>query len=147
MFTIANGIILKGKDLVPTRENIVVDDGRIIEIGKGFLEGKIIDVDGSVVCPSFINGHMHIGDSIIKDEGYGEGQIGTAYIDWGIINDTYKNCPSKNIADKVANDFKAKGYYVYIQRMGFGNKRIPEGTPTCYRIYEKPRQYNNWDEL
>lgn len=71
MFTIANGIILKGKDLVPTRENIVVDDGRIIEIGKGFLEGKIIDVDGSVVCPSFINGHMHIGDSIIKDEGYG----------------------------------------------------------------------------
>lgn len=78
---------------------------------------------------------------------YGEGQIGTAYIDWGIINDTYKNCPSKNIADKVANDFKAKCYYVYIQRMGFGNKRIPEGTPTCYRIYEKPRQYNNWDEL
>ena len=78
---------------------------------------------------------------------YGEGQVGTAYIDWGIINDTYKNCSSKNIADKVANDFKTKGYYVYIQRMGFGNKRIPEGTPTCYRIYEKPRQYTNWDEL
>ena len=78
---------------------------------------------------------------------YGEGQVGTAYIDWGIINDTYKNCSSKNIADMVANDFKTKGYYVYIQRMGFGNKRIPEGTPTCYRIYVKPRQYNNWDEL
>ncbi len=71
MFTIANGIILKGKDLVPTRENIVVDSGKIIEIGKESLEGKIIDVDGAVVCPSFINGHMHIGDSIIKDEGYG----------------------------------------------------------------------------
>ncbi len=71
MFTIANGIILKGKDLVPTRENIVVDEGKIIEIGKESLEGKIIDVDGAVVCPSFINGHMHIGDSIIKDEGYG----------------------------------------------------------------------------
>ena len=78
---------------------------------------------------------------------YGDGQIGTAYIDWGIINDTYKNCPSKCIADKVANDFKAKGYYVYIQRMGFGNKRIPEGTPICYRRYEKQRQYTNWDEL
>lgn len=71
MFTIANGIILKGKDLVPTRENIVVDEGKIIEIGKESSEGKIIDVDGAVVCPSFINGHMHIGDSIIKDEGYG----------------------------------------------------------------------------
>ena len=70
MFTIANGIILKGQNLVPSRENIVVDDGKIIEISKESLEGKIIDVEGAVVCPSFINGHMHIGDSIIKDEGY-----------------------------------------------------------------------------
>ena len=71
MFTIANGIILKGENLIPSRENIVVDDGKIIEIGKDALEGEIIDVDGAVVCPSFINGHIHIGDSIIRDEGYG----------------------------------------------------------------------------
>ncbi|WP_407374514.1 amidohydrolase family protein [Methanobrevibacter sp.] len=71
MFTITNGIILKGHNLVPTKENIVVDDGKIIEMGKDTLEGKIIDVDGAIVCPSFINGHIHIGDSIIKDEGYG----------------------------------------------------------------------------
>ena len=71
MFTITNGIILKGQDLVPTKENIVVDEGKIIEIGKDAAEGKIIDVDGATICPSFINGHMHIGDSIIKDEGYG----------------------------------------------------------------------------
>ena len=71
MFTISNGIILKGQDLVPVRENIVVDDGKIIEISKEAKEGKIIDVDGAIVCPSFINGHIHIGDSIIRDEGYG----------------------------------------------------------------------------
>ena len=71
MFTISNGIILKGQNLVPSKENIVIDDGKIIEIGKELAEGKIIDVEGAVVCPSFINGHMHIGDSIIKDEGYG----------------------------------------------------------------------------
>ena len=70
MFTIANGIILKGQDLTLKKENIVVDEGKIIEIAKESKEGKIIDVDGAVVCPSFINGHMHIGDSIIKDEGY-----------------------------------------------------------------------------
>ena len=57
--------------MLPVRENIVVEDGRIIEISKDANEGKIIDVGGSVVCPSFINGHVHIGDSIIKDEGYG----------------------------------------------------------------------------
>ncbi len=71
MFTISNGIILKGQNLTPVHENIVVDEGRIIEIGKDSKEGKIIDVDGAIVCPSFINGHIHIGDSIIKDEGYG----------------------------------------------------------------------------
>lgn len=70
MFTIANGIILKGQDLTLKKENIVVDEGKIIEIAKESMEGKIIDVDGAIVCPSFINGHMHIGDSIIKDEGY-----------------------------------------------------------------------------
>lgn len=71
MFTITNGIILKGQDLTLKKENIVVDEGKIVEIGKESREGKIIDVDGAIVCPSFINGHMHIGDSIIKDEGYG----------------------------------------------------------------------------
>ncbi len=71
MFTISNGIILKGQNLIPVRENITVDDGRIIEISKDTQEGKLIDVDGAIVCPSFINGHVHIGDSIIGDEGYG----------------------------------------------------------------------------
>ena len=70
MFTITNGIILKGQNLTPIKENIVVDDGKIIDIGKELKEGKIIDVSGAVVCPSFINGHIHIGDSIIKDECY-----------------------------------------------------------------------------
>ena len=54
MFTITNGIILKGQDLTLTKENIVVDDGIIIDIGKDSMEGKIIDVDGAVVCPSCI---------------------------------------------------------------------------------------------
>jgi cytosine/adenosine deaminase-related metal-dependent hydrolase len=71
MFTISDGIILKGRNLNPVRENIVVDGGKIIEISKDAREGKIIDAEGAVVCPSFINGHIHIGDSIIKDEGYG----------------------------------------------------------------------------
>ena len=70
MFTISNGIILKGQDLQAVRENIVVDDGKIIEISKDAHEGKIIDIDGAIVSPSFINAHTHIGDSIIKDEGY-----------------------------------------------------------------------------
>ncbi|WP_296795978.1 amidohydrolase family protein [uncultured Methanobrevibacter sp.] len=71
MFTITNGIILRGLNLVPVKSNITIDDGIIIDISKDTNEGKIIDVDGAVIAPSFLNGHTHIGDSIIKDEGYG----------------------------------------------------------------------------
>lgn len=81
-----------------------------------------------------------------KDK-HGEGTVGTAYIDWGITGDFYQNCPAKCVADKVARAFKDKGYYVYVQRMGFGNRRILEGTPISYRIYKEARKYNNWDEL
>ena len=71
MFTITNGIILRGLNLEPVKSNITVDDGIIINISKDSKEGRLIDVDGAIVCPSFLNGHTHIGDSIIKDEGYG----------------------------------------------------------------------------
>lgn len=71
MLTIKDGIVLKGQDLTPVRENIVIDDGKIIEMAKDVCEGKIIDATDSIVCPTFLNGHTHIGDSIIKDECYG----------------------------------------------------------------------------
>ena len=72
MKTIANGLVLKGIDLNPVKENIVIDDeNKIVEISKDAKEGEIIDADGKIVCPRFINAHTHIGDSIIKDEGDG----------------------------------------------------------------------------
>ena len=72
MKTIANGLILKGIDLIPVKENMVIDDdGNIIEISKDAKEGEIIDASDKIVCPRFINSHTHIGDSIIKDEGDG----------------------------------------------------------------------------
>lgn len=71
MFTITNATILKGFNITPTRENIVVDDGKIIEISKDACEGELINCEGCIVSPTFLNGHIHTGDSIIKDEGYG----------------------------------------------------------------------------
>ncbi|WP_407380070.1 amidohydrolase family protein [Methanobrevibacter sp.] len=71
MFTVTNGIILRGLNLNPIKANIVVDDGIITDISQDAHEGRIIDADSAIICPSFLNGHTHIGDSIIKDEGYG----------------------------------------------------------------------------
>ena len=71
MFTFTDGIILRGLNLEPVKANVTVDDGIITDISKDTKEGKLIDADGAIIVPSFFNGHTHIGDSIIKDEGYG----------------------------------------------------------------------------
>ena len=71
MFTFTNGIILRGLNLEPIKANITVDEGIITDISKDTKEGKLIDADGAIIAPSFLNGHTHIGDSIIRDEGYG----------------------------------------------------------------------------
>nr|WP_225370491.1 amidohydrolase family protein [Methanobrevibacter arboriphilus] len=72
MITIANGTVLCGADLVAKNTNVLIDDGKIIEISKDVYEGEIIDATNSIVCPSFLNAHTHIGDSIIKDVGDGK---------------------------------------------------------------------------
>jgi len=72
MITIANGTILGGTELEPIKSNILIDDGKILEISNEIAEGEIIDATGCIVCPSFLNAHTHIGDSIIKDEGDGK---------------------------------------------------------------------------
>ena len=72
MKTIANGLVLKGIDLKPVKENIILDDeNNILEISKDVMEGKVIDASKKIICPRFINAHTHIGDGIIKDEGDG----------------------------------------------------------------------------
>jgi cytosine/adenosine deaminase-related metal-dependent hydrolase len=43
-----------------------------LEISSDVVEGEIIDATDCIVCPSFLNAHTHIGDSIIKDEGDGK---------------------------------------------------------------------------
>ena len=42
MFTITNGIILKGHDLTLKKENIVVDEGKIVESEKNLQKAKLL---------------------------------------------------------------------------------------------------------
>ena len=71
MLTIVNGLVLKGLNLDPVRENILIANGKILEIAPNINEGEIIDATNCIISPTFLNGHTHIGDSIIKDEGDG----------------------------------------------------------------------------
>ena len=106
MFTIANGCVLKGVDLQPVFENIVVDDGLIVEIAKDASEGKIIDAQGQIVCPTFLNAHMHIGDSIIKDQGYGLSLDEMVKPPNGIKHVALANSSDDSLIDAMRNSLK-----------------------------------------
>ena len=88
----------------------------------------------------YINDFMSVMADVMKQietgaDKFGEGRVGTAYIDWGVSSDIWQNCPNKEIADRVASEMRRGGYRVYVQRMGYGRRDVPQGTPTCYRIY------------
>lgn len=72
MITIKNGLVLTGFNLDAVKTNVVInDEGRIIKLSSYYEEGEIIDATNCIVCPAFINAHIHIGDSIVNDVGDG----------------------------------------------------------------------------
>jgi imidazolonepropionase-like amidohydrolase len=74
IFTMTGGVIEKG--------SILIDDGKIIEVGKDLvapLDAEIIDAEGKMVLPGFIDAHCHIG---MWEEGMGfEGSDGNEMVD------------------------------------------------------------------
>ncbi len=62
--------------------DILVDEGKIIEVGENLvapLDAKVIDAEGKMVLPGFIDAHCHIG---MWEEGMGfEGDDGNEWVD------------------------------------------------------------------
>jgi len=73
MFVIENGIVLKGLNLKPERANIAIEDGKIMDITREKIPSDHkIDARGCIIAPGFINAHVHVADSILKDLGDGK---------------------------------------------------------------------------
>ncbi|MBI5681445.1 MAG: amidohydrolase family protein [Methanobacterium sp.] len=73
MITIENATVLYGEEMKTLKANVVIEDHKITEISKNNInKGKKIDARGCIVAPTFINSHVHIGDSIAKDVGDGK---------------------------------------------------------------------------
>ena len=71
---IKNGIVITmdKKRQVLEHYDIAVKDGKIIKIQPNIADkaDKVLDADGCVVCPGFINGHSHVYQSLIEGLGY-----------------------------------------------------------------------------
>lgn len=66
--------ILAGPDMDFIRKGFLeIKDGRISRVGEGSNSSSngVIDCEGLIAIPGFVNAHTHVGDSIAKDVGVG----------------------------------------------------------------------------
>lgn len=82
MLYIKNGYIYTMAGNVIEGGSILIDDGKIVEVGKDIvapLDAEVIDADGRMVTPGFIDAHCHLG---MWEDGMGfEGDDGNEWVD------------------------------------------------------------------
>ncbi len=74
MTSFKNAILLCGEELEAVKGYVVVEDGRIKEVGEGRCPIKrATDLKRGIVFPAFTNAHTHLGDAVAQDLGVYEG--------------------------------------------------------------------------
>ena len=69
-FTIRGAMVIDGSGSVGTKEDVIVVDGNIAEVGKvikGNERGKIVDASDLTLSPGFIDMHAHSDLAVISD--------------------------------------------------------------------------------
>jgi N-acyl-D-amino-acid deacylase len=90
---IKNGRILDGTGNSWYRADVAIRDGKILKIGKlnGYSAPKVIDAEGKIVSPGFIDVHTHIEDDEFKNP------TANNFIHDGVTTVITGNCGASNV--------------------------------------------------
>ena len=83
MLLIKNGLINDAVNPVPFKADVLIDNGKIVQIGENLApkgEVEVVDAEGYSIYPGFIDAHSHIGL-----DGYGIGFEGMDYNEMGDV--------------------------------------------------------------
>jgi len=84
---IKNGVVIDGSGLPRYRADVAVNDGRIASIGRIRENAReVVDAEGHVVAPGFVDGHTHMDAQIFWDP------LGTCSCWHGITTVVMGNC-------------------------------------------------------
>ena len=56
----SNGVVYDGTTGRPTEGDVVVEDGRIVDVGTGLDGDEVVDCTGAFVSPGFFDCHVHV---------------------------------------------------------------------------------------
>lgn len=82
MLLIKNGLIYTMKDQIIENGSILIENGKIVDVGKDIiapLDAEVIDAGGRLITPGFVEAHCHLG---LWEDGIGfEGNDGNEMVD------------------------------------------------------------------
>ncbi len=98
-----SGTVVYGDEFEERAGYVVIEDGKIKEIGEGKLESA---VEG-VIIPSFVNAHTHIGDSVAKEPDFMplENLVGPGGYKHKILGKTSPETLVSAMSDAIADIF------------------------------------------
>jgi N-acyl-D-amino-acid deacylase len=87
--TLRGGTIVDGTGAASFVGNVIVEDERVVEVGVSGIQGTVLDVDGLVVAPGFVDIHSHADWIAPLPEG---GELLAASVRQGITTTAAGNC-------------------------------------------------------
>jgi len=97
MIAFKNATLLCGEDFEVIRGYLIIEEGRIKEIGEGRCPHRgAVDLKRGIVFPAFTNAHVHLGDAVAQDLGVYESlerRVGPGGIKFSVLREREKELP------------------------------------------------------